>query len=148
MNRYSSTTKAILRMSRSSSTAIEARATSASGLPPEDELGRPHGDRVPGTQLGALQGPAVDLGAVRRIEIDDPVRGALLPNLGVPARHVRVLDLDVSVLRAANDDAPLLDFMLFAVPGERRDLPLEPELLRRDRLRDGLLGLVDHCRAG
>src|SRR5207237_589734 len=75
MNRYSSTTNAILRMSRSSSTAIEATSMSASGLALEDELGRPDGDRVTGAQLRALQPSAVDLGSVRRVQVDHPVCG-------------------------------------------------------------------------
>src|ERR1700741_1406825 len=105
-------------MSRSSSTAIEARATSASGLPPEDDLGRTDRDRVAGPQLGALQAPAVYLGAVGGIEVDDPIRRALLPNLGMPARHIWILDLDVGVLRAADHDFALCDLMLVAVPGK------------------------------
>src|SRR2546430_12157706 len=102
-------------MSRSSPTAIEASVTSASGLPPENELGRSHGDRVAGAQLGALEPPAVDLGAVRRIEVDHPVRGALLSNLCVTACHVAVLDLDIDVLRTADHHSPLPTFQLLTV---------------------------------
>src|SRR5437764_1845627 len=148
MNRYSSTTKAILRTSRSSSTAIEAKGMSASGLALEDELGRPDGDRVTGAQLRALQPSAVDLGSLRRAQVDHPVCGSLLSHLRMAARDIRVGDLDVAVLRAADDDAPLLDLMPPAIPGERRDLPLQSKLLRRDRLSVRLLRLVDHGRAG
>src|SRR5690242_1136376 len=128
-------------MSSSSSTAIEASATSASGLPPEDELGRADRDRVAGAQLGPLELAAVDLGAVGRIQVDDPVGGAFLADFRVAARDVRVFDLNVGVLRAAYHDPPFLDFMSFAVPRERRDLPLETEFLRRHRLGVRLLWL-------
>src|SRR6059058_314054 len=134
-------------MSSSSSTAIEARVMSVPGLPLEDELRRPDGDCVPGAQLGALEAAAVYLGAVGGVEVDHPVRGAFLPDLRVAARHVRVGDLDVAVLRAPDHDAALLDLVLLAVPRECHDLALETQLLRRDRLRDGLLRLVDHRRA-
>src|SRR5205823_12667871 len=135
------------RTSRSSSSAIEARVISASGLPPEDQRGRPHCDRVTWAQFGALQPPAVDLGAVRRIEVYDPMSGALLPNFCVTARHVRVLDLDVGVFRAADHDAPLPDLVLLAVPRKRCNLLLESELLRGHGLRVGLLPPLHYRRA-
>src|SRR5262249_50724317 len=106
-------------MSRSSSTAIEAMVMSVPGLPLEDELRRTDGDRIAGAQLRALEAAAVDLRAVRRVEVDDPVRRAFLADLGVAPRDVRVRDLDVAVLRAPDHDATLLDLVLLAVPGER-----------------------------
>src|SRR2546423_1757318 len=109
-------------MSRSSSTAIEASATSASGLPPEDELGRPDGDRVTRAELGAFQPPAVDLGAVGRVEVDHPVGGALLPNLceqgllvALELRTVRGREIDRVLVRDVEpgdrDDAMVLHFL-------------------------------------
>ena len=54
--------------------------------------------------------------------------GALLPQLGMAARDVRVLDLDVALPRAAEDDAALVDAQRPAVPREHRDLALDTEL--------------------
>ena len=75
--------------------------------------------------------------------------GAFLAQLRVAPRDVRVGDLDVGVLRAADHDAPLRDLVPLPVPGEDCDLALDAELDRRGRLgrlqrRGG--GLVDHRR--
>src|SRR5207244_2062512 len=53
-------------------------------FPPEHELGRADGERVAVAELGPLHPLPVDLGAVGRAEVDDPVRRALLAQLGVP----------------------------------------------------------------
>src|SRR5436190_24281000 len=113
-------------MRSSSSTAIEARAMSVPGLPLEDELRRPDGDRVAGAQLRPLEAAPVDLGAVGGVEVDDPVSGARLPDLGMAARNVRVGDLDVAVLRAPDHDPALLDLVLLAVPREGQHPVPEP----------------------
>src|SRR5581483_1636986 len=75
---------------------------------------------------------------------------ALLPQLRVAARDVRVLDLDIALPRAAEEHAPLVDTQPAPVPGEHRDLPLDAELGCGGRLRrlgDARLRLVDHRRA-
>ena len=64
--------------------------------------------RVAVLELRALDARPLHLDAVRRVEVDDPVRRALLPDLGVPPRDVRVGELDVAVLRAADHDAARL----------------------------------------
>src|SRR5712691_1304749 len=88
---------------------LRGRALRASrALAVERDLGRPHRDRVAGAELCALHALAVHLHAVRRAEVDDPVRRALLSHLRVTARHVRVRQLDVAVARATEHDAPLL----------------------------------------
>src|SRR5215218_9431534 len=56
--------------------------------PTEDELRRADGDAVLVVQLRPLLAAAVDRQAVRRFEIEDPVRGALLAELCVPSRDV------------------------------------------------------------
>ena len=58
---------------------------------------------------------AVDRDAVRGAEVDDPVRRAVLADLGVPSRDVGIGDTDVAVLRAADDDARLLELVRPAV---------------------------------
>ena len=71
-----------------------------------------------------------------------------LTQLGVPARDVRVLDLDVAVLRASEHGLGALDRVAAAVHLQRERLLLEPELGRRGGLgRLRRLGLVDHRRA-
>src|SRR2546426_5696 len=72
------------------------------GCSRESDLGRAQCDRVPAAELRALHALAVDLDPVRRAEVDDPVRGAFLPQLCVPARDVGVGELDVAVARAAD----------------------------------------------
>ena len=65
--------------------------------PRETDVRRADGERVAGLELRPLDAPAVHLDPVRRVEVDDPVRGPFLAELGVTARDVRVLDLDVAV---------------------------------------------------
>src|SRR5436309_9809075 len=121
-------------MSSASSTAMEASVTASLGLPPEDELGRAQHDPIALPQLRALLTAPVHLHPVGRVEIDHPVRRALLPHLGVPPRNVRVGELDVAVLGSADHDLPLVELVLRSVDGEADDLAAEPELLRGDRL--------------
>src|SRR5262249_16163988 len=115
----------------------------------EGDVGRADGERVAGRELRALHAAAVHLDPVRRVEVDDPVRRALLPELRVAARDVRVLDLDVGLARAPEDDAARVDAGGLALPREDGDLALDAEILERrglGRLRDPRL--VDHRRAG
>jgi hypothetical protein len=114
----------------------------------EDELGRAEGDRVAVAELRALHPLSVQLGAVGRAEIDEPPAAAFAAQLGVAARDVRVLDLDIAVLRAAEHDLGALERVRAPVHRQREGLVLEPELGRRDRLgRLRRLRLVDHRRA-
>ena len=78
-----------MRTSSVVSTWAEASAVYCE-LPREGDLRR--ADREPRAvlELDPLHALAVHLDAVRRVEVDDPVRGALLSQLGVPARDVRV----------------------------------------------------------
>src|SRR2546430_1138620 len=94
----------------------------------EGDLGRPQRDRVAGAELCALHALAVDLHAVRRAEIDDPVRRALLSHLRVTARHVRVRQLDVAIARATDHDAPLVHLVPRPVEGKRDELLLHAEV--------------------
>ena len=55
--------------------------------------------------------------------------GALLPDLRMAARDVRVLDLDVALARAAEHDAVLVDALRLPVPREDGDLAVDAELL-------------------
>ena len=66
------------------------RETSRRQRAPEHELGGAHRDAVAVAQARAVGALAVDLEPVRGAEIDDPVTGALLPELGMPARDVDV----------------------------------------------------------
>src|SRR5206468_5945109 len=100
----------------------------------EDELGRAEYDAVAVLQHRAVQPFPVDLDSVRRAEVDDPEAGALLLELRVPARHVRVEDLDVALLGAADDDLLLRHLVARPVDDERDLLRLETELFERDRL--------------
>src|ERR687897_1204456 len=119
--------KPIFRTSSASSTLTFTRVST---LDPsvEHELGGAEGDRVAVLQLRALDPLAVQLRAVRRAEIDEPPARALPPELGVPARDVRVLDLDVAVLGAAEHDLASLQRVRAPVHREREALLLEPEL--------------------
>src|SRR5205823_14549188 len=90
-------------------------------------LGKTERNRVPLAELRPFDALAVDLHPVRRAEVDDPVRRALLPQLGVAPRHVRVRELDVTVARAADHDAPLVHLVARAVERERDELLLHPE---------------------
>src|SRR5260221_4482 len=115
---------------RSSARAERSGTSSRRGslvLRGEGHLGRTDGERVTGLELGALHPLAVHLDSVRRFEVDDPVRRAFLAQLRVPARDVRVLDLDVALARAAEHDAPLVDPAGLAVPREDGDLALDPD---------------------
>src|SRR5215831_63607 len=56
----------------------------------EAQLGGSERDRVAALQLRALHALAVDLQPVGRTEVDDPVRRALLAELGMAPRHVRI----------------------------------------------------------
>ena len=85
------------------------RAITRSPLPAEDHLRRAERDAVAVLELRPLQRAAVHLDPVRRVEVDDPVRRALLAQLGVAAGDVRVGELDVALARAADEHAPLLD---------------------------------------
>src|SRR3712207_270620 len=131
-------------MSRSSSTDSCSIASTLRDLPPEDDLGRAERDAVDVLELRALEPPPVHLEPVRRVEVDDPVRRALLAQLRVAARDVAVGDLDVALLRAADHDAALVDVDALPVPVEAHLLPLDPELDGRGRLRRLLPRLVDH----
>src|SRR5438093_568269 len=86
----------------------------------------------------ALDAPPVHLRAVRRAEVDEPVRRALLHDLCVTARNVRILDPDVGVARPAEHRALLVEDAPLATPAQHRDLPLHPELDGR-----GGLGRLD-----
>src|SRR5215208_2546913 len=66
-----------------------------------------------------------DLEAVGRAEVDHPVCGALLTDLRVVAGHVRIVEPDVAVARAPDDDAPLVERVPLAVDRQRRRLPLD-----------------------
>src|SRR3954468_16402525 len=96
----------------------------------------------------ALDAPPVHLRAVRRAEIDEPVRRALLHDLCVAARHVRILDLDVGVARAAEHRALLVEDAPLAAPAQRCDLALHAEIDGRGGLGRLRPWLVDHRRAG
>src|SRR6185437_5331291 len=84
---------------------------------------------------------------VRRAEVDEPIGRAFLHDLRVAARHVRILDLDVDVARAAEDGALVLEDPALAVPAEHGDLALYAELLDRRGLGRLRLRLVDQRRA-
>jgi hypothetical protein len=49
--------------------------------------------------------------------------------MSVPAGHVRILDLDVALPGAAEDDPALVDALRLPVPREHRHFPLHPELV-------------------
>ncbi len=100
-----------------------ARRRRSCGLPRERDLRRADREARPVLELQALHPLAAHLDAVRRVEVDEPVRLALLPQLGVTARDVRVDDLDVGVLRAAEDDAGAIDLVALAVPRAGRRSP-------------------------
>src|SRR5215208_2725 len=163
MKMYRTTRNAIFRTSRTSSTATEPEITIPHGASPfggtsrfprtpstgplrgrtlrvsfrvtaEGQLRRPDRDRVAVAELRPLDPLAVDLHAVRRPEVDDPIGGALLSELRVAAGGVRVVELDVAVTRAADDDSALSHLVLRTVEGQRHQLLLDAELLGRDRL--------------
>src|SRR5215472_6407384 len=93
---------AILRTRSTSATPVEASKVMVLLFP----LGR-EGDRrlaeCEARAVGeahALDAAAVHLRPVRRAEVDEPESRALLHDLRVAARHVRILDLHVGVTRA------------------------------------------------
>src|SRR5205814_9502204 len=111
------------RGTRSSGRAGRSRTSSplrprSFALRGERDLGRADREGVARRELRALHALPVDLDAVRRVEVDDPVARALLPQLGVTPRDVRVLDLDVALAGAAEEHAALLDPHRLPVPGE------------------------------
>src|SRR5947209_1079197 len=81
----------------------------------EDQLRRADRDPVTRLELRALEPLSVHLEAVRRVEVDDPVRRPLLPHLRMLPRHVRIGDLDVAVARASDHDPPLCHLVLLPV---------------------------------
>src|SRR4051794_26353196 len=117
-------------MSRTPPTDEDARSIAGSLFP----LGR-EGDRRLAddearavVELRPLHAVAVHLDAVRRADVDDPPRRALLHDLRVAARHVRILDLDVGIARAAEHGAALVEDAALAGPRQDADLPLDAEL--------------------
>ncbi len=102
----------------------------------------------PGSSLARFVRGAVDLDAVRRAEVDDPVRRPVLAQLRVLARRVRVGEPDVALAGAADRDAPLDHLVRLAVDDEGDDLPLRRGSRLRRGLRLGHSRLVDHRRAG
>src|SRR5438067_5650377 len=96
----------------------------------------------------ALDAPPVPPRPVRRAEVDEPVRRALLHYLCVAARNVRILDPDVGVARPAEHRALLVEDAPLATPAQHRDLPLHPELDGRGGLGRLRPWLVDHRRTG
>src|SRR5207244_791132 len=98
-------------------------------LPPEDELGRADRDPIALTQLRALEAAPVHLHPVRGVEVDRPVRGSLLADLGVLARDVWVGELDVAVLRAADRGLHAVQLVLRPVRLQADGLAAEPEVL-------------------
>src|SRR5690349_6140755 len=85
----------------------------------EHELRRAERDAVAARELRPPRPAAVDLAPVRRPEVDQPVRRALLPDLGVTARDVRIGDLDVALLAAAEDGDALRHVVRRAVERQR-----------------------------
>src|SRR5438034_9790197 len=148
--RYSRTRNAILSARSTSATPVEATMLTALLFP----LGR-EGDRRLAEREAravgephALDAPPVHLRPVRRAEVDEPVRRALLHDLCVAARNVRILDPDVGVARPAEHRALLVEDAPLATPAQHRDLPLHPELEGRGGLGRLRPWLVDHRRAG
>src|SRR6476660_1847544 len=119
---------AILSARSTSATPVEASMVTVLLFP----LGRERDRRLAEREAGAVGEPhaldasPVDLGPVRGAEVDEPVGGAFLNDLRVTPRHVRVLDLDVGVARAAEHRALLFEDAPLAVPVQHCDLPLHP----------------------
>src|SRR5947199_7064998 len=90
MKRYRRTTKPTWRSSRSCLT----KATL------EREPGRAHADHVSVHERRLAHPLAVDLGAVGRAQVDQRVSLPDAPDLGVPPRHVGVVQDDVVAARA------------------------------------------------
>src|SRR5256714_15636181 len=99
-------------------------------FPAEDELRRPDRDAVAVREPRPLRPLAVHVEAVRRAEVDEPEPVALAPELRVAPRRVRVGDLDVALLRAADDDAARVDLVRASVHGQASARLLDPELDR------------------
>ena len=70
--------------------------------------------RSPSVSSSRVDALAVQLGAVRRVEVDDDVRLRFLHDLGMPARRVAVRDGEVAFARAADHEP---------APGDRCALP-------------------------
>src|SRR5207249_11606781 len=112
----------------------------------EGDFRRTNGEASAVLELQSFHPLALDLDAVRRVEVNDPVGGALLPQFGMSAGDIGIGDLDVGVLRAPDHLAALRDLVPLSVPGEDGELALDAELDRRGglrRLQDGLARLVD-----
>src|SRR5207253_8590088 len=103
-------------------------------VPAEANVGGAKRDGVAVAELRALHALAVHLDAVGRVEVDDPVRRALLAQLRMPSRDVRVRELDLALARAAEHETRLVDLARVPVPDDGRRLALHPELLGRDGL--------------
>src|SRR5206468_11560951 len=103
----SSRTSSISTVARGLTGPLSGRIVLAGETPLEDELRRSERDPVAVLEPGPLGRLAVQLGAVGRVEVDDPEGRALLAELGVTARDVRVLELEVALARAAEDDAEI-----------------------------------------
>src|SRR5438552_442147 len=148
--RYSRTRNAILSARSTSATPVEATMVTALLFPLGREGDRRLAEREPRAvgEPHALDAPPVHLRPVRRAEVDEPVRRALLHDLSVAARHVRILDLDVDVARAAEDVALLLEDAPPAAPLQHGDLSLHAEVDERGGLGRLRARLVDHRRAG
>ena len=100
------------------------------GFPPEDELGRADRDRVAAARSFARcwRRPFTSMPFV---ESRSTIQYAAPSwrSSAWRARDVRVGELDVAVLRAADHHAPLVDLVLLAVHVRRDDLLREAELL-------------------
>src|SRR6185503_18050781 len=123
---------------------VDPVAARRSRCAPEYELRRTDGDSVVVLELRALLAAPVDGHAVRRSEVEDPVGLAFAAELRMAPGDVRIGEPDVAVLRAADDDAALVDPVLLPVRVERDHLRLDSELLGGRGLGHGARGAVDH----
>src|SRR5688572_20204125 len=111
------------RTARNASFRPTETGSSTRSLQLEDDLGRPQLDRVACAQRLAApaDGAAVDPDAVRRAEVVDRPRPVVLDaDLGVPARHVAVLEHHVALAAAADRAAAQAELVMHAAGDDRR----------------------------